>query len=68
MLLFPYAHRVIREMTAAGATPEAIAMRLKREGVLTKYQSAWSAKAVVRQAARMFVTRRRDARIAVAVT
>ena len=52
VLLFPYAHRLIQEMSAEGAKPDTIAARLNREGVLTKYQTMWSATTVARQLAR----------------
>jgi hypothetical protein len=48
VLLFPYAHRIILEMNQQGATPAAIADRLNRDGVRTKYQSAWTAQNVRR--------------------
>jgi DNA invertase Pin-like site-specific DNA recombinase len=58
VLLFPYAHRVIKEMIAEGGTSDAIAARLNREGVLTKYQTAWTPKTVTRQLARDRATAR----------
>lgn len=61
VLLFPYAHRVIGEMEALGATPEAIAARLNGDGVLTKYQTRWTPPAVKRQVARMRTKERAQA-------
>jgi hypothetical protein len=48
VLLFPYAHRIMTEMHKQGATPAAIADRLNRDGVRTKYQTAWTAQNVGR--------------------
>jgi hypothetical protein len=52
VLLFPYAHRTIEELSAKGVEPAAIAARLNGEGVVTKFRTRWTAQSVRRQRAR----------------
>jgi hypothetical protein len=49
VLLFPYAHRMIEELSAEGVEPADIAARLNAKGVATKYQTPWTAQNVRRQ-------------------
>jgi hypothetical protein len=49
VLLFPYAHRMIQELSAQGVEPADIAAQLNAKGVVTKYQTPWTARNVRRQ-------------------
>jgi DNA invertase Pin-like site-specific DNA recombinase len=49
VLLFPYAHRMIQELSAQGVEPADIATELNAKGVVTKYQTPWTAQNVRRQ-------------------
>lgn len=51
-LLSEYAHTMIEEWSSQGAEPGEIAARLTAQGVVTKYQTPWTAANVRRQRAR----------------
>jgi DNA invertase Pin-like site-specific DNA recombinase len=53
VLLFPYAHHIIRDMLKQGADAATIATRLNEVGVSTKYRTSWTTRNVDRQVRRL---------------